>query len=57
MAGWAREILAKITTVNEMVTAFSNEDRCRQLLEAMIWPRGRLCPRCAFRSIVITDSV
>ena len=46
MAGWAREILAKITTVNEMVTAFEDDDRCRRLLEAMIWPRGRLCPRC-----------
>ena len=46
MAGWAREILAKITTVNEMATAFSDEDRCRQLLEAMTWRRGRLCPRC-----------
>jgi hypothetical protein len=33
MAGWAREILAKITTVNETVTAFADEDRCRQLLE------------------------
>ena len=46
MAGWAREILAEITTVNEMVTAFEDDDRCRRLLEAMIWPRGRLCPRC-----------
>jgi hypothetical protein len=33
MAGWAREILAKITTVNEMVTAFKDDDRCRRLLE------------------------
>jgi hypothetical protein len=44
MANGAREILAGITTVGDMVTAFADEECCRRLLEAMIWPRGRICP-------------
>lgn len=42
-------ILSKITTVAEMVEAFSDEDRCRRLLEAMVWPHGRVCPACGYR--------
>lgn len=45
----AREVLAGITTVNEMAAAFQDEDRCRRLLEAMVWPRGRICPKCGYK--------
>jgi hypothetical protein len=44
-----REILAEITTVSDMIAAFRDEERCRRLLEAMIWPRGRLCPKCGWQ--------
>jgi ISXO2-like transposase domain/Transposase zinc-ribbon domain len=47
--GGAREVLAGITTVRDMVTAFADEERCRRLLEAMVWPRGRICPACGCR--------
>jgi len=47
-----REILAGITTVSDMVAAFHDEERCRRLLEAMIWPRGRLCPWCGCRDSI-----
>lgn len=46
MTELAREILARVTTVSEMVVAFQSEERCRRLLEAMVWPRGRICPAC-----------
>jgi hypothetical protein len=36
----------------DMVAAFGDEERCRRLLEAMIWPRGRLCPRCGCRDSI-----
>ena len=45
----ACEALASISTVSEMVEAFGDEDRCRQIVEAIVWPRGRLCPACGFR--------
>lgn len=44
-----REVLARITTVPDMVRAFQNEDHCRRLLEALVWPNGRICPACGFR--------
>jgi transposase-like protein len=43
------EILSRITTVPDMVRAFQNEDQCRTLLEAMVWPTGRICPACGYR--------
>jgi len=49
MSEWARSFLAEIETVEVMVSAFSDEVRCRKLLKAMIWPRGRICPACGFR--------
>lgn len=49
MSDDARAGLAKISTVHDMVEAFSDEGRCRQLLEAMVWSRGRVCPACGFR--------
>src|SRR5579863_8936974 len=47
-----REMLAEITTVSDMVAAFRDEERCRRLMEAMIWPRGRLCPMCGCRDSI-----
>ena len=39
-----------------MVAAFADENRCRRLLEAMAWPRGRVCPACGYKkSIAIAD--
>jgi transposase-like protein len=56
MSDWARSFLAEIETVEDMVSAFSDEVRCRKLLEAMVWPRGRACPACGFkRSTVLTS--
>ncbi len=49
MADGAREVLSGITTVGDMVAAFQDEDRCRRLLEAMVWPRGGICPACGYR--------
>lgn len=42
-------VLSRIRTVADMTTAFSDESHCRQLFESMVWPRGRLCPRCGYR--------
>jgi transposase-like protein len=44
-----REVLARITTVSDMVRAFRDEDHCRHMLEAMVWPNGRICPVCGYR--------
>jgi hypothetical protein len=43
------EILSRVTTVPDMVRAFQDEDYCRSLLEAMVWPKGRICPACGYR--------
>ncbi|QRM35422.1 IS1595 family transposase [Microvirga sp. VF16] len=44
-----REVLSRITTVPDMVRAFQNKSHCRRLLEAMVWPNGRVCPACGYR--------
>ena len=49
MSEWVRSTLAEIKTVDDMVRAFSDEERCRLLMERMIWPRGRICPACGYR--------
>jgi transposase-like protein len=49
MGGVARDVLAGINTVADMVAAFADEERCRRLLEATVWPRGRTCPACGCR--------
>ena len=49
MVGSVRNVLADITTITEMVSAFQDEERCRRLLEAMVWPLGRICPACGCR--------
>jgi transposase-like protein len=42
--------------VSDMIRAFQDENHCRRLLEAMVWPHGRSCPSCGYRrSIVLTD--
>ena len=41
--------LSTIQTVDDMVAAFHDEGQCRQLLEAMVWPTGRVCPACGYR--------
>ena len=42
-------VLSNIRTVDDMVKAFSDEARCRHLLEAMVWPNGRICPVCGYK--------
>jgi hypothetical protein len=49
MADDVLTILSRITTVSDMTQAFSDEDQCRRLLEAMVWPRGRICPACGYK--------
>jgi transposase-like protein len=47
-------MLSNIRTVEDMVAAFRDEERCRRLLESMVWPNGRICPACGYkRSIAI----
>ena len=54
MSGALREVLLGIRTIAEMIEAFRDEERCRRLLEAMIWPHGRVCPACGYkRSIAL----
>ena len=43
------EELTAIRTVAEMTEAFRDEARRRRLVEAMVWPNGRLCPACGSR--------
>ena len=38
--------------MDDMVEAFADEDQCRRLVAAMVWPRGRICPACGFRKSV-----
>ncbi|QPC95457.1 IS1595 family transposase [Mesorhizobium sp. INR15] len=48
------EMLSGILTIEQMVLAFQDEERCRRLLEGMVWPDGRVCPSCGYkRSIAI----
>ena len=49
MVDGVRDVLAGIATVEKMTVAFQDEDHCRQLLEALVWPRGRICPACSYR--------
>jgi hypothetical protein len=49
MSGAAREVLLRIRTVAEMIEAFADEERCRRLVEALVWPDGRVCPACGYK--------
>ena len=52
--GAVREALLGIRTVAEMIVAVADEERCRRLLEAIVWPNGRVCPACGYkRSIAL----
>ena len=54
MANAVREVLLGIRTVAQMVEAFCDEERCRRLVEALVWPNGRVCPACGYkRSIAL----
>jgi Transposase zinc-ribbon domain len=54
MPGVVRGALLRIRTVAEMIEAFRDEQGCRRLLEAMVWPNGRVCPACGYkRSIAL----
>jgi hypothetical protein len=54
VSGAVREVLLGIRTVAEMVEAFADEERCRRLVEALVWPKGRVCPTCGYkRSIAL----
>lgn len=44
-----QETLGRITTIAEMMEAFSDKDRCRRLMEELVWPHGRICPACGYR--------
>jgi len=49
-----REVLSGIRTAAEMIEALRDEEQCRRLIEAMIWPHGRVCPACGYkRSIAL----
>lgn len=37
--------------LNTLVEQFHSEDRCRQYLAALRWPKGIICPRCGSTSI------
>jgi transposase-like protein len=54
MSEAVRAMLSDIQTVEDMTRAFGDERRCRRLLEALVWPNGRICPACGYkRSIPI----
>src|SRR5215468_5677029 len=54
MTGAVREVLLGIRTVAEMIEAFRDEERCRRLVEALVWPNGRVCPAVWYkRSIAL----
>lgn len=49
MRSQLHDLLSTITTLDEMTSAFRDEWRCRELLESLVWPQGRICPDCGFR--------
>ena len=40
MSGAVREVLLGIRTVAEMIEVFADEERCRRLVKALVWPNG-----------------
>jgi hypothetical protein len=49
-----RQTQSGVTMVWDMVRAFWDENHCRCLLEAMVWPTGRICLACGYhRSIAL----
>jgi hypothetical protein len=45
-------VFSGIQTVEDMIAAFSDEQQCRRLFEAMVWPKGRICPACGYKSSI-----
>jgi Transposase zinc-ribbon domain len=42
--------MKQFKNLNEVITYFSNEDKCRDTLEQMRWPDGRIvCPKCGVK--------
>jgi transposase-like protein len=39
-------------TLLDVTSAFSTDERCRELLERLRWPHGPECPRCHSREVV-----
>ena len=52
MSEAVRAMLAKIQTVEEMIAGFGDERQCRRLLEALVWPDGRICPACGYKKTI-----
>jgi transposase-like protein len=52
MSEAVRAVLSGIRTVKDMVAAFSDEQQCRRLLEAMVWQNGRICPACGYKKSI-----
>ncbi len=52
MSEAVRAVLSGIRTVKDMVAAFSDEQQCRRLLEAMVWQNGRICPTCGYKKSI-----
>ena len=46
MAVDLKALFESVRTVSEAAVAFADEDRCRAILEAMVWPSGPVCPDC-----------
>lgn len=46
MACDLKQLTTRVRTVSDMAEAFNDEAECRRILEAMIWPDGRICPFC-----------
>ena len=42
--------LGELRTLDEMTTAFADEDQCRDVLEVLVWPNGVVCPFCNSRN-------
>lgn len=38
--------LADIETLADLGVHLGDEDRCHRLMEAIVWPHGRVCPLC-----------
>ena len=53
MEASVREALSGVATVQDVIKAFKDEDHCRRLLEAMVWPTGRICLACNYRSSIV----
>lgn len=52
MSKAVRAMLTAIQTVDEMVVAFGDERQCRRVLEALVWPNGRICPACGYKKTI-----